>query len=159
MIRLSTTWLLLFALAGCAGEVTTIEFGDAVQVSRERFATEIYPILLIEETGAVEGEDLTYRRNCADAGCHGNERPFGELPVLPGDNDDNALNTFKAGIDKGYINLGDADDSSFLQHTFMDGTHPTCFPSRDDCCFLKVEAWLNAEDPPACDDCPLGESG
>lgn len=150
--------LCVVLLAGCAGEVTTIEFGDAEQIARDRFRDEIYPILIIEETGPVEGEDgLMYTRNCGAAGCHGNERPFGELPVLPANTPENALSTFRAGLDNGQIVLGDADGSSFLQHTFMDGFHPTCFPSRNDCCFLKIEAWLNAEDPPACDDCPVPE--
>ena len=158
MIRRIAPWLVLVTLAGCAGEVTRIDFGDAEEASRLRFTEEIYPILLIEETGPVQGADITYRRNCSDAVCHGNDRPFGDLPVQAVANDDNALATFRAGLDNGQILLGDADGSSFLQHTFMDG-HPTCYPSRNDCCFLKVEAWLNAEEPPACDDCPVGESG
>ncbi len=159
MPRRLTPWLLLFVLAGCAGEVTTIEFGDAEQEARDRFRDEIYPILLIQDSGTVEGAEAFYTRDCSQSFCHGSDRPNGALPVLPGNNADNALKSFRAGIENEQIILGDAAASSFLQHTFMDGTHPSCFPSRDDCCFRKIEAWLNAVEPPECDDCPVGDPG
>ncbi len=43
--------------AGCAGEVTTLEFGDAEEISQSRFAEEIFPILHSRDSGAVDGVD------------------------------------------------------------------------------------------------------
>jgi hypothetical protein len=167
MVRLSIMVVLATLCAGCAGEVTTLEFGDAEEISQRRFAEEIFPILHSQDTGAVDGVDSApgacddgrnnpncFIRDCSDARCHGRDNPFGQLPVAPAINDTNALDTFRAALDNGQLILGDADGSSFLQHTFMDGRHPNCYPSRTDCCFLKVEAWINGVDPPGCDDCP-----
>ena len=150
MVRLFFILMAATTTASCGGEITTIEFGDAQEVARERFAEEIFPILHLQETGTTETGGL-YSRNCSAPNCHGGENARGGVTIAPEINEENALATFRTVITNGDVILGDADNSEFLQRHLTDP--PLCFSGPDDCCFRKIEAWINDAESPACN-CP-----